>query len=436
MRPWRSGDLLLLHIHIGASPLAQALILPIGQLAGFRICLVGRPDGDPLPRDNQGYPVYQLNWEGTNRREEVRRVDWYCQANSEECLPADVRTALRRYGEPLLLTATLRAGIEQRRPLIEEILKVRPLGAETVVMPCENDIPGSWQAVDVLCRSLGAMYLRPLVNRIAVPYEPGRRDSMPRGSRITRTHDLGEWLVSPPSRSSELLGALLRAPEFNVVDDLPARLLRKRHMVNGGHLAVGIRGVMLRRRSLRVTAALPGCVYDVSQLHRVMRMGLAFSGQEPLNSLEYGLEHVCAYCEVDDKVARVMRGLSRADFGSFLEGPVLSRLTAPAVMTAAAQRERDPGLTTGDWLEPYRKVFDQLEIVLADLSSFPDGKPSVLRHELPFLDPERDVVALRAYEACLRGWESADAITDRVRSLRAALASHYVALGALSELWR
>src|ERR1035441_3085047 len=35
------------------------------------------------------------------------------------------------------------------------MLRQRPQGAETIVMPCENSVPGDWQAVRSLCDELG-----------------------------------------------------------------------------------------------------------------------------------------------------------------------------------------------------------------------------------------------------------------------------------------
>jgi hypothetical protein len=410
------------HVHIGPSPLAKALLLPLSRKAGFAVCVVGRPGGEPLPLDAAGHPTYRLKWEGQDAREEQRTVDWYCEAESVAELPAEVGNALGKRSA-VLITATLRDGIRERRRLIEEMLRQRPQGAETIVMPCENSVPGDWQAVRSLCDELGATYLQPLVNRIALPLEPHGPDS-----RTTRTHNLGEWLVAPPQRKSRILEALAVNDEFDVVEDLEVRMQRKLFMVNGAHLALGIRGALLGRRSLRATAQMPSSIYDVANLHFAMNQGLTFSGCKLTDTFEYGREHVGAYCEVADDVNRIMRKLRRADIAPFLKD-VHDRLSAPAEMTALAQREVDPAHETSDWLDPYRDVFDGLELLLARLDAYSDGKVSARRREPLLLDPDIDARVIAEYERCLLDWERASERRERLRKLEESLRAHRIVLG-------
>ncbi len=166
-------------------------------------------------------------------------MDWYCRPGSEAELPRDVRAELCSKG-PVLITATLRNGIDGRIGLVEEMLRARPPGEETVVIPCENDISSTWDRIETLCQEIGAIYLRPLVNRIAVA--DGQPDARPDGAlssalevRTTNTHELGEWIVASPERPSEILTALQINDEFDVVkdlEDLEMRLRRKLYLVN------------------------------------------------------------------------------------------------------------------------------------------------------------------------------------------------------------
>jgi len=322
---------------------------------------------------------------------------------------------------PVLITATLRKeGIEARAPLIAELLAPREPGAETVVMPCENDVPPRWRAIEAACPARGATCLRPLVNRISVPV-----DGLAAGARTTRTHHLGEWLVGPSERRLEIVDALSLNACFGVVDDLEMRLKRKLYMVNGAHLALGIRGAMLGRRSLRVTAGMPENAYDIAQLHVYMSIGLAYAGCNLADNGDYGRDHLLAYCEVADEVRRITKPIKRADLRPFL-ATLEERLSRPAGMTAAAQSEFDSERRLGDWLAPYRRVFNRIETALRQLSVYADGK-AVGRRELR-LDPDIDREALSLYRQCLRSWERASDVERRVEGLRTTLAVHRAGL--------
>ena len=290
-------------------------------------------------------------------------------------------------------------------------------------MPCENSVPAEWQTIRSLCDELGVIYLQPLVNRIALPLKEHGPES-----RTTRTHRLGEMLVAPPNRHSRILNDLSVNDEFDIVEGLEMRMQRKLFLVNGAHLAVGIRGAMLGRRSLRATAQMPDSIYDVASLHAAMNQGLAFAGCTLADTFEYGREHMSAYCEVADEVSRIMRKLKRADITPFLTD-VRERLAAPAQMTAQAQRELDPAHQTFDWLRPYREVFDRLELLLARLDAYSDGTVSARKREPLQLDPEVDANAIAEYERCLLAWERGSARNERLRKLEEALTGHRIALG-------
>jgi hypothetical protein len=382
---------------------------------------VGSVDGDPLVCNGNGLPCYTLLWEGSVCASESRMVRWYCQPACLQDFDADVRKELESHN-PVLITATLRQqGIEARAPLILEMLEARPAGVETVVMPCENKVPDAWRQIEAACQAKGVIYLRPLVNRISVPVL-----NLPPGVRETRTHELGEWLVASPQRSSTILEALSVNADFGIVDDLEMRLVRKLYIVNGAHLTLGVRGALLGWDSLRATARLPENAYDIGQLHERMHIGLAHAGCNLADTRDYGRDHLIAYCEVADEVKRIMEPMKRADLRPFLK-TVEERLSSPARMTAAAQSHLDSEQRLGDWLAPYRDVFDRFDEVFERLPAFSDGRIED-RSELR-LDPavDREVVSL--YERCLRGWERTSDINRRAERLRYNLAMHRVALG-------
>jgi hypothetical protein len=405
---------LLLHVHIGPSPLGQTLILPLASEAGFETCLIGREDAPPLPLDERGWPTYTLCWEGAV-------AETGCAAE----LPGEVREALLDRESSVLITATLRTeGAAARLPLIREMLTARPAGAETVVMPCENKVPAAWAEVEDACRACGALYMVPLVNRVSVPATCSRP-----GERRTRTHRLGEWLVGLVERPSRILDALAAAGDFAMVGDLELRKLRKLYLVNGAHLALGIRGALQKRRSLRTAARTPDNAYLTGELHYAMQQGLSLLGNGPPDTAAYAREHFQAYCEVADTVARIMEPLRRTDPRPFLES-VEERLAAPAELTAKALRGSAPGGAVEDQLGPYRAVFDSLALVLEDLSAYSDAKTPRLWGTL-WLDPKIDRDALAVYERCLLGWERAPAVRRRVAVLERRFANHRAIVAGL-----
>jgi hypothetical protein len=225
-----------------------------------------------------------------------------------------------------------------------------------------------------------------------------------------------------------ILDALAVNDEFKAVQDLEMRKQRKLFVVNGAHLALGIRGTKLGRPSLQATAQIPESIYDVANLHSAMNRGLTYSGCTLTDTVEYGRKHVTAYCEIADQVDRIMKKLKRADIGPFLKD-VHDRLSVPAEMTALAQREVDPAHETGEWLDPYREVFGELELVLADLNMYSDRKDSLGTGEPLLLDGEIDALAVAQYRACLDGWERSASCNERVRKLQESFAQHRTVTG-------
>lgn len=204
--------------------------------------------------------------------------------------------------------------------------------------------------------------------------------------------------------------------------------VRKLYLVNGGHLALAIRGAYLEMDSLRDTAQEGDFLVEVTALHCSMILGMSHGDLEfPPEPHEYAKEHVAAYCEVADDVSRIMRPLTRADLTPFLS-VVKERLTDAAVLTGDAERVLTRERGAQAWLDPYGMVFDRLEGVLGRLRSYSDVD---LRSPKTFLEkPDRDEESLDAYEGCL-AWISEGAERDRrLRRLAQALSDQRAELAA------
>jgi Mannitol dehydrogenase C-terminal domain len=386
----------VLHVHIGLSPLAQALILTVARSAGFESFIVGRIDKPAPPFDDKGEQSYELKWEGTDPRDEACPIHSFLQFDSFEDLPDEL---LKRIGteDAMLLTASIRGAIDERRSFVRDLLKARPEGSQTLVIPCENKVPKAWSELEGELGGTDILFVESVVNRIAVPVEDA--DAEP-GARATRTHPVGEWVIKDPRRKSKALDALRQRPEVKVVDRLEPYKTQKLFLVNGGHLAVAIRAAYRNIDRLRDAAREREALVDVTGLHGAMILGLTRGdgSRFPQNAHEYAKEQVAAYCQVDDDVRRILKPLRRANPAPFFAA-VKDRLTEAALLTAEAEAALRTGDWQYEWLTPYIIVFRQLEVVLERLTSYSDfdeGAPWALLE-----GPDQDDHAVAAYTECL-----------------------------------
>jgi hypothetical protein len=229
----------MLHVHIGPSPLALGLLVPLALAADFDVCVIGRP-GSESPRE------YGCAGTGRGGRLRYHRVSWFEGPNRPSDLPVDLKDRIGS-DEPLLLTCTLRKMIADRRYFVEELLRMRPPSAETLLLPCENAPDSAYEQIATSCQDSGVRALRTVVNRMCI----GRKPDID-GRRMVFAHHLGEWLIERPSSASEILAALESADEVEVVDDIEARHDRKLWMVNGAHQALALMARKGSQRILRV----------------------------------------------------------------------------------------------------------------------------------------------------------------------------------------
>ncbi len=365
----------MLLLSVGPSALALGLLIPVALDAEFDVCVIGRPGGKAAPTD------YRLSISGPGGRLEYREVQWWEGASIVDELPDDLLLRIES-DEDLLLTGSLRDAIARRHPFMIEILERRPADAETIVLACENTRHADYGKVEETCRRTGAVMLRTVVNRMCVELGPdGESDSDDR--RLISAHRLFEWLVERPpgGGSSAILTALARVKGFEVVDDIDARQARKLWMVNGGHQALALSArqgnadhrledlLSDDRDDLRdhLTPKVLACL---GYLHAAMNEALRAIYPSLQNSLEYSLEHVTAYSEHPDSVARVLSAFRRLNLVPFIEA-LDKRIAAPARICHAH------GLST----EPFRIVIDVFLGLVANIDL-------VLRQRRSSTDPD------------------------------------------------
>lgn len=406
----------MLHVHIGPSPLGLGLLIPTTLEAGFDVCLIGRPGS----RNKREYGCAGTGPGGSLR---YHHVNWFEGPERLDDLPEDLRSRSASV-EPLLLTCTLRKEIADRRDFVEELLRMRPEGAETVVLPCENAPDGAYEQIAVACQRPGVQMLRTVVNRMCIADDPDSEDR-----RMIFAHPLGEWLIERPVEQGEILTALEARPEVYVVDDIEARHDRKLWMVNGAHQALALMARKGGQAELRIPLAGSGqgekgdfddlslsardvaVIARLSHIHGAMDDALQKTHPELTGNLDYAEDHVKAYSEHSDSAARVLEAFRREDLTPFIETLEI-RLATPARICARHGRS----------IQPFAFIFDIFESLVSDLDAFLDVESIRLYPER--MDAAADATAVAAYARLAEGWMPEEEVEKRVKRLNKALSAH------------
>ena len=385
----------MLHLHFGPSPLALGLLLPASLETGFDVAVIARA-GDINPK------TFGRGGSAPGSRLTYHRVKWFEGPTEYAELPENLRGAIESE-TPMLITASLRKQIADRVDFAEAVLRVRPPGAETIVLACENDPHSAYEEIRKVAEETGATMLKTVVNRmcVALPRDDRRR-------RMVSAHPLGEWLIERPVEPSALLDELAAAKEVEIVDDIDARENRKLWMVNGAHQALALMARAGGHRTLRGAARSPAVLARLAHIHSAMNEALRRAHPELSDNLDYGVEHVVAYCEHKDGIDRVLAAYRRADLSTFLENLDV-RLAAPARWCA-----RD-----GISVEPLLHVVETLERLVKNVDGFSDAKQ--LRRRRIEISSERDERAVAAYQRMLAGWLPEDDVARRSQNLRKVL---------------
>ena len=409
----------MLLLNIGPSALALGLIVPMAMDAGFEVCVIGKPEEEDPPK------VFRLSVSGPGGRLEYRAVTWWEGAQSVDALPIGLVKRLES-AEELLMTGSLRGAITERHTFMAEVLKRRPAGAETIVLACENAPHEDYEKVRAACVGTGALMLGTVVNRMCVEEkrEDGDREER---RRMISVHRLREWLVERPSHggADAILDALSGVQGFEVVDDIQARHDRKLWMVNGAHQALALaarRGdgdhrvedwleggddELRNALTIRVGAWL-------GRLHYAMNEALRSVHPSLTDSIAYGDEHVRAYSEHSDSVARVLAAFRRLDLVPFIEA-LDERIAAPARIC------HERGLS----LEPFKRVIAVFLELVANIDAFEDNE-EVRSSGIEF---EADIATVKRFKEMLTPWqdEAIDKLTGHFAQL---LADHREAFEA------
>ncbi len=413
----------MLHVHIGPSPLALGLLIPMTTMARFDVCLVGRPG-----QTNE--TSYGISGIGMDDELNYIPLPWFPGPAQVNELPDDL---LKRVGsEPLLLTMSLREAIAVRHEFVEALLDLRAPETETVVIACENAPHEHYGHVRAACTRTGALFLRTVINRMCLDLGTDKE-----GRRNVSVHRLAEWLVErpPAEQHSAVLAALAAIEGFALVDDIEARHHRKLWMVNGGHQALALMGRKANAdhrvrdlaieaadaleargkdgvlEDLRESARTPVVVAAVGQLQSAMSEALLILHPDLDQNLAYGLKHVIAYSEHRDGVERVLAKFTRINLAPFLED-LNDRIGAPARICFEHERS----------VEAFAHVINVLLELVANIDAFEDND-DVRRGGLAgAADPE----AVESFRRLVTPW-TADAIEASTAHFAQILAEHRAA---------
>lgn len=404
----------MLHLNVGPSALALGLLIPMTLDAGLEVCVICKP-GKQSPTD------FGISRSGPGGSLTFRKVGWFEGPDKAEHMDAEVQDRIASM-EPLLITGSLREAIAKRNSFIVEVLQRRPRGAETVVIACENAPHGGYEMVREACERTGALMLRTVVNRMCVELPCDDKDR-----RIVSVHPLGEWLVERPRVDTcpKTMEALSDVDGFELVDDIEARHDRKLWMVNGAHQALAlmarrgkgdyrlelgedVRSAASANDDLRAAMEDPRVAVLLGHLHNAMNEALRLRHPALSGSIEYSLEHVLAYAEHPDSVARVLSAFRRLRLLPFLKA-LDERIAEPARICYEHGRS----------VEPFSYVIDVFLELVAHIDFFADN----VEVRRTAIDLYEDVQAVQRFERLVTPW-AGDAIDKLTGHFAQLLADH------------
>lgn len=401
----------MLCVHIGPGPLGLGLVVDQVSEAGFDICLVGPPSRLRVGRERTAERrSYGLGFTSPEQSFAYRDVRWAESCASAEHLPATVRTAISS-DESVLITSALGSAISDRVGFIEDLVAMRPLGSETVLLPCENDPAAPYAE---LARRVGdrLQVCEVVVDRICSWAEP-KFDDFRR--RMVRAHDVGEWIIAGSQTPTQALTKLSAARLVSVVrPPIEGWKYRKLWVVNGLHIALGLLARVEHVDKLPLSGQAQMKFVDQAQrLCEQMGAGIQLQWPEVPVDNSYLSERIRAFCESPDYTERLLKKyLVRHDLRAFMTR--LDLRLGDAARAAA---------NAGEDCVPFSEVMSLVEQVLRDPSVYyPDPEqrgPNV----------ERDAEVVQLWQEVLQGWMPKAEIDARVRSVELALEDQRDVLG-------
>jgi hypothetical protein len=390
-------------LHIGPGRLGLGLVVELSLRANLITHLVGRPGSKAQ--------VGQFAIKQTGMDQEPLEVASYSEAGAYDELRDTAKDALSS-SLSVLLTTAVGGGGDGCAQLLDEVAqerRLRPGG--TVFIACENDFDPPFPEIESALRAMEVDCRRAMVNRICPECE------VEDGVLVVRADPHAEWLIEG-APDHDVLIQLDALEEVSFVEDIEPFAVRKRWLVNGGHLALGIFGLKDKITSVTAVARNEERHQELVKIQASMVQALPADWKDLLgDSIAYARAELVPMCRTEDEVPRIMHRLQRANPAPFFK-------TAKKRLAEPAERFLEIHGHTSHQLE---NVFEALQDVLLDFESYVDSigvrKGSVV------LDPTKDEAAVAAYEEFLAGVLPKEKTIKWSDRFRRELARHRVAYG-------
>lgn len=396
----------IVHIHFGPGKLGLGLLVWAGLQAGFDVHVLARPGSVVTPDTAL---ELQIRPEHGDDIWVSLPIASQCQAKDVVDVPPEVRAAIDGAPDLLVTTAVTTEGLQAVAPLIMDLLEARSgrEGVKTTFIAGEND-PGPKypQLVDEFER-LGVDCRRTMVNRLC--FEPAELKR--EGARVIRADGLTEWLIEGQP-DTPVLAALAKLEHVRFVPDVEPFEVRKRWLVNGGHLALAILAREYKQPRLDHAATEPGRSAWLRQLHFVLIGVLQRRYPELEDNVDYAAKHVNAWIRHEDRAIRVLRRLKRADIGPFLRD--LYRKLGEPLMA--------PELIRGESWRVVEELMHSLHNVLRSFEQYEDQVE--IRENPGLLDEAVDENCTSLYHLWLTALIDEETADTRYRELHEAFADH------------
>lgn len=391
-------------MHIGPGKLGLGLVVDSCLSAEINTHVVGRPHSKAA--------VGKFSLQLTEREPVPLEISSYSSATHFEQLDPDAKEAVGA-SSSLLVTTAVGDGLGDCAELIRSIAVQRSRNGEhcTVFIACENDTGEHYGEIEARLCQLGVECRRTMVNRICsdcVPSEDGTK-------LIVSADSYAEWLIEGVA-DREVLRDLERAAAVRFVEDVEPFAVRKRWLVNGGHLALAIFALMDSETSIAVVVNEPERQEQLSEIHGCMVQALPEKWVDILaDSIEYAREQIGPMGRTEDETPRILRRLKRVDTVPFFEDAD-KKLGDPARRYVKRH---------GQLAYPLQDLFEVLDYALLDLESYVDAIK--VRTRLIELDPATDERSVRAYGKLLDGVVNEATMAARMARFRRQLVRHRIA---------
>ncbi|MGN6216577.1 MAG: hypothetical protein ACTHN7_06420 [Solirubrobacterales bacterium] len=389
-------------LHIGPGKLGLGLIVDLTLKAEIDTHVIGRPGSDAA--------VGRFSLILTGGERKPLNISSYSEAVNYDQLRDPAKDAA--ISSVSMLVTTSVGKLDGCMSLLNEIAEERNLHpGDTVFIACENDLGDSYEEIEKRLIDLEVDCRRAMVNRICP------ESILDNGELLVRGDPHAEWLIEGIP-DTEVLAQLDQLQEVQFVEDVEPFAVRKRWVVNGGHLALGLFGRKDKVTSVAVVARDEARQAQLIDIQKAMIQALPEEWVELLgDSAAYAHGELLPMCRTEDEVPRILHRLKRENLAPFIESAE-KRLGEPAKRFRKTRQHLSPHLES---------VFEVMQDVLLDLESYVDAL--AVRAGKVKLDADRDEEAVAAYRELLDGVFSKEKSIRWSDRLQRELARHRIAYG-------